>query len=48
MTPFAPPAAHKHKRQDVLQPCDTAYPVFVHQTAVQEANGVIACGACEK
>uniref|UniRef100_A0A8D0SNY8 VWFA domain-containing protein n=1 Tax=Sus scrofa TaxID=9823 RepID=A0A8D0SNY8_PIG len=40
--------AHKHKKQDVLQPCDTAYPVFVHQTAVQEANGIIECGACQK
>ncbi|KAM5252744.1 voltage-dependent calcium channel subunit alpha-2/delta-4 isoform 15-T16 [Hipposideros larvatus] len=40
--------AHKHKKQDVLQPCDTEYPVFVHQRAIQEANGVIQCGACQK
>lgn len=46
--PLHVPAAHKHKKQDVLQPCDTAYPVFVHQTAVQEANGIIECGACQK
>uniref|UniRef100_A0A452RSG1 Calcium voltage-gated channel auxiliary subunit alpha2delta 4 n=1 Tax=Ursus americanus TaxID=9643 RepID=A0A452RSG1_URSAM len=41
-------AAHKHKKQDVLQPCDTEYPVFVHQTAIQETNGVIECGGCQK
>ncbi|XP_074213705.1 voltage-dependent calcium channel subunit alpha-2/delta-4 [Camelus bactrianus] len=40
--------AHKHKKQEVLQPCDTAYPVFVHQTAIQEANGIVECGACQK
>uniref|UniRef100_A0A286XIC3 Calcium voltage-gated channel auxiliary subunit alpha2delta 4 n=1 Tax=Cavia porcellus TaxID=10141 RepID=A0A286XIC3_CAVPO len=41
-------AAHKHKKQDLLHPCDTEYPVFVHQTAIQETNGVIACGTCQK
>ncbi|KAK2493124.1 hypothetical protein MC885_006900 [Smutsia gigantea] len=40
--------AHKHKKQEVLQPCDTEYPVFVHQTTIQEANGIISCGACQK
>ncbi|XP_005396168.1 PREDICTED: voltage-dependent calcium channel subunit alpha-2/delta-4 [Chinchilla lanigera] len=40
--------SHKHKKQDLLHPCDTEYPVFVHQTAVQETNGVIACGTCQK
>ncbi|XP_060047483.1 voltage-dependent calcium channel subunit alpha-2/delta-4 [Erinaceus europaeus] len=40
--------SHKHKKQDLLQPCDTKYPVFVHQTAVREANGIIQCGACQK
>lgn len=40
--------SHKHKKQDALQPCDTEYPVFVHQTAIQEANGIIECGACRK
>ncbi|KAF6338975.1 calcium voltage-gated channel auxiliary subunit alpha2delta 4 [Rhinolophus ferrumequinum] len=40
--------SHKQKQQDVLQPCDTEYPVFVHQRAVQEANGLIQCGACQK
>ncbi|XP_004773795.1 voltage-dependent calcium channel subunit alpha-2/delta-4 [Mustela putorius furo] len=40
--------SHKHKKQDVLQPCDTEYPVFVHQTAIRETNGIIECGACQK
>ncbi|XP_076423887.1 voltage-dependent calcium channel subunit alpha-2/delta-4 isoform X2 [Peromyscus maniculatus bairdii] len=40
--------AHKHKKQDLLHPCDTEYPVFVHQTAIQEANGIIECEACRK
>ncbi|XP_008570658.1 PREDICTED: voltage-dependent calcium channel subunit alpha-2/delta-4 [Galeopterus variegatus] len=40
--------SHKHKKQDLLQPCDTEYPVFVHQTAIQETNGIIECGACQK
>lgn len=47
-TPFRVPAAHKHKKQDLLQPCDTAYPVFVHQTALREANGTVECRACQK
>lgn len=42
------PTAHKHQKQDALQPCDTEYPVFVHQRAIQEANGIIECGACPK
>ncbi|XP_059114454.1 voltage-dependent calcium channel subunit alpha-2/delta-4 isoform X2 [Peromyscus eremicus] len=40
--------SHKHKKQDLLHPCDTEYPVFVHQTAIQEVNGIIECGACQK
>ncbi|XP_021046222.1 voltage-dependent calcium channel subunit alpha-2/delta-4 isoform X1 [Mus pahari] len=40
--------SHKHKKQDLLHPCDTEYPVFVHQTAIQEANGIIECGGCQK
>uniref|UniRef100_A0A8D2HLW3 Calcium voltage-gated channel auxiliary subunit alpha2delta 4 n=1 Tax=Urocitellus parryii TaxID=9999 RepID=A0A8D2HLW3_UROPR len=40
--------AHKHKKQELLHPCDTEYPVFVHQTAIQETNGIIECGACQK
>uniref|UniRef100_A0A8C7E6H6 Calcium voltage-gated channel auxiliary subunit alpha2delta 4 n=1 Tax=Naja naja TaxID=35670 RepID=A0A8C7E6H6_NAJNA len=40
--------AHKHKKHDVLQPCDTEYPVFVYEPAIKEANGLIDCGACQK
>ncbi|XP_042526065.1 voltage-dependent calcium channel subunit alpha-2/delta-4 [Dipodomys spectabilis] len=40
--------AHKHKKQDVLHPCDTEYPVFVHQAAARQASGAIPCGACWK
>ncbi|XP_037369172.2 voltage-dependent calcium channel subunit alpha-2/delta-4 [Talpa occidentalis] len=40
--------SHKHKKQDQLQPCDTEYPVFLHQAAIQETNGIIECGACRK
>uniref|UniRef100_G1NXE8 Calcium voltage-gated channel auxiliary subunit alpha2delta 4 n=1 Tax=Myotis lucifugus TaxID=59463 RepID=G1NXE8_MYOLU len=40
--------SHKQRKQDMLQPCDTEYPVFVHQRAIQEANGIIDCGACQK
>lgn len=46
--PLRVPAAHKHKKQDVLQPCDTTYPVFVHETAIQGANGIVECGGCQK
>uniref|UniRef100_A0A8D0GVE2 Calcium voltage-gated channel auxiliary subunit alpha2delta 4 n=1 Tax=Sphenodon punctatus TaxID=8508 RepID=A0A8D0GVE2_SPHPU len=40
--------AHKHKKQDILQPCDTEYPVFVYEAAIQETNGLIECGDCQK
>nr|XP_058138314.1 voltage-dependent calcium channel subunit alpha-2/delta-4 [Dasypus novemcinctus] len=40
--------SHKHKKQDLLQPCDTEYPVFVHQPASQETSGLVECGACQK
>ena len=32
----------------MLQPCDTTYPVFVHQTAIRGANGAVECGGCQK
>lgn len=40
--------SHKHKKQDMLQPCDTEYPAFIHETSIQEANGLIECGDCQK
>uniref|UniRef100_A0A8C3RF93 Calcium voltage-gated channel auxiliary subunit alpha2delta 4 n=1 Tax=Cyanoderma ruficeps TaxID=181631 RepID=A0A8C3RF93_9PASS len=42
------PAAHKHKKHDMLQPCDTEYPVFVYEPAIKETNGLIDCGDCQK
>uniref|UniRef100_A0A7M4FE15 Calcium voltage-gated channel auxiliary subunit alpha2delta 4 n=1 Tax=Crocodylus porosus TaxID=8502 RepID=A0A7M4FE15_CROPO len=40
--------AHKHKKQDTLQPCDTEYPAFVYDTTIRETNGLIECGDCQK
>ncbi|KAJ7418023.1 hypothetical protein WISP_61512 [Willisornis vidua] len=40
--------AHKHKKHDMLQPCDTEYPVFVYEPAIKETNGLIECGDCQK
>ncbi|NXK46851.1 CA2D4 protein, partial [Chauna torquata] len=40
--------AHKHKKHDTLQPCDTEYPVFVYEPAIRETNGLIECGDCQK
>uniref|UniRef100_A0A8B9W3B3 Calcium voltage-gated channel auxiliary subunit alpha2delta 4 n=1 Tax=Anas zonorhyncha TaxID=75864 RepID=A0A8B9W3B3_9AVES len=45
---LAPAAAHKHKKHDTLQPCDTEYPVFVYEPAIKETNGLIECGDCQK
>uniref|UniRef100_A0A8B9MZ23 Voltage-dependent calcium channel alpha-2/delta subunit conserved region domain-containing protein n=1 Tax=Accipiter nisus TaxID=211598 RepID=A0A8B9MZ23_9AVES len=40
--------SHKHKKHDILQPCDTEYPVFVYEPAIKETNGLIECGDCQK
>uniref|UniRef100_A0A8B9I9J1 Calcium voltage-gated channel auxiliary subunit alpha2delta 4 n=1 Tax=Anser brachyrhynchus TaxID=132585 RepID=A0A8B9I9J1_9AVES len=45
---LVPAAAHKHKKHDTLQPCDTEYPVFVYEPAIKETNGLIECGDCQK
>uniref|UniRef100_A0A670JM15 Calcium voltage-gated channel auxiliary subunit alpha2delta 4 n=1 Tax=Podarcis muralis TaxID=64176 RepID=A0A670JM15_PODMU len=45
---FFPISAHKHKKHDMLQPCDTEYPVFVYEPAIKETNGIIECGDCQK
>uniref|UniRef100_A0A8C5X8U9 Calcium voltage-gated channel auxiliary subunit alpha2delta 4 n=1 Tax=Malurus cyaneus samueli TaxID=2593467 RepID=A0A8C5X8U9_9PASS len=45
---FVPLAAHRHKKHDTLQPCDTEYPVFVYEPAIKETNGLIECGDCQK
>uniref|UniRef100_A0A8C2U9Y9 Calcium voltage-gated channel auxiliary subunit alpha2delta 4 n=1 Tax=Coturnix japonica TaxID=93934 RepID=A0A8C2U9Y9_COTJA len=48
-SPLPPPhAAHRHKKHDTLQPCDTEYPVFVYEPAIKETNGLIECGDCQK
>uniref|UniRef100_A0A8C3NMK6 Uncharacterized protein n=1 Tax=Geospiza parvula TaxID=87175 RepID=A0A8C3NMK6_GEOPR len=46
--PCLVPPAHKHKKHDTLQPCDTEYPVFVYEPAIKETNGLIDCGDCQK
>uniref|UniRef100_A0A671U847 Calcium voltage-gated channel auxiliary subunit alpha2delta 4 n=1 Tax=Sparus aurata TaxID=8175 RepID=A0A671U847_SPAAU len=40
--------AHKQKKVEALQPCDTAYPGFMYDTSVREANSLIKCGRCQK
>ncbi|KAG7270301.1 hypothetical protein CRUP_030201 [Coryphaenoides rupestris] len=32
------------KRGDILQPCDTEYPSFLHEPSVKETNSLIKCG----
>ncbi|XP_063764061.1 voltage-dependent calcium channel subunit alpha-2/delta-4-like isoform X3 [Eleginops maclovinus] len=39
---------HKTKKVDALQPCDTAYPGFMYDSSVREANSLIKCGRCQK
>uniref|UniRef100_A0A3B5LPC6 Voltage-dependent calcium channel alpha-2/delta subunit conserved region domain-containing protein n=1 Tax=Xiphophorus couchianus TaxID=32473 RepID=A0A3B5LPC6_9TELE len=41
-------SAHKQKKVDALQPCDTAYPGFMYDSSVREANSLIKCGRCQK
>ncbi|XP_034033223.1 voltage-dependent calcium channel subunit alpha-2/delta-4-like [Thalassophryne amazonica] len=40
--------SHKQKKVEPLQPCDTAYPGFMYDSTVQEANSLIKCGRCQK
>ncbi|CAL8318462.1 unnamed protein product [Lota lota] len=40
-------SAHK-KRGDILQPCDTEYPSFLHEPSIKETNSLIKCGRCQK
>nr|XP_043878240.1 voltage-dependent calcium channel subunit alpha-2/delta-4 isoform X2 [Solea senegalensis] len=44
---FSVSSAHK-KKGDILQPCDTEYPSFVHEPSVKETNSIIKCGRCQK
>uniref|UniRef100_A0A3Q2P7H3 VWFA domain-containing protein n=1 Tax=Fundulus heteroclitus TaxID=8078 RepID=A0A3Q2P7H3_FUNHE len=41
-------SAHKQKKVDALQPCDTAYPGFMYDSSIKEANSLIKCGRCQK
>ncbi|TDH09790.1 hypothetical protein EPR50_G00092340 [Perca flavescens] len=40
--------SHKQKKMDAYQPCDTAYPGFMYDSSVREANSLIKCGRCQK
>ncbi|XP_068507182.1 voltage-dependent calcium channel subunit alpha-2/delta-4-like isoform X3 [Syngnathus scovelli] len=40
--------AHKQKKVEALVPCETAYPGFMYDTSVKEANSIIKCGRCQK
>uniref|UniRef100_A0A673YX69 Voltage-dependent calcium channel subunit alpha-2/delta-4-like n=1 Tax=Salmo trutta TaxID=8032 RepID=A0A673YX69_SALTR len=40
--------AHKAKRTDALQPCDTEYPGFMLDNSIKETNSLLKCGRCQK
>ncbi|XP_037109060.1 voltage-dependent calcium channel subunit alpha-2/delta-4-like [Syngnathus acus] len=40
--------SHKQKKVEALVPCETAYPGFMYDTSVKEANSIIKCGRCQK
>ncbi|KAM9753047.1 voltage-dependent calcium channel subunit alpha-2/delta-4-like isoform 1-T1 [Menidia menidia] len=40
--------SHKQKKVDALVPCDTAYPGFMYDPSIKEANSLIKCGRCQK
>lgn len=41
-------SAHKQKKVEAFLPCDTAYPGFMYDPSVREANSLIKCGRCQK
>lgn len=41
-------ASTKHKKVELMQPCDTEYPSFVHDPSITEANSYIQCARCQK
>ncbi|XP_069048199.1 voltage-dependent calcium channel subunit alpha-2/delta-4 isoform X3 [Lepisosteus oculatus] len=41
-------SSHKHRKHEMLQPCDTEYPAFVYEPSIKETNGLIDCGSCQK
>ncbi|XP_028285672.1 voltage-dependent calcium channel subunit alpha-2/delta-4-like isoform X2 [Parambassis ranga] len=39
---------HKQRKVEAQVPCDTAYPSFMYDPSVREANSLIKCGRCQK
>ncbi|XP_058500966.1 voltage-dependent calcium channel subunit alpha-2/delta-4-like isoform X1 [Solea solea] len=39
---------HKQRKMEAMRPCDTAYPGFMYDSSVREANSLIKCGRCQK
>ncbi|XP_047195708.1 voltage-dependent calcium channel subunit alpha-2/delta-4 isoform X4 [Hippoglossus stenolepis] len=40
--------AHKQRKVEAQQPCDTEYPGFMYDSSIREANSLIKCGRCQK
>ncbi|KAL0968117.1 hypothetical protein UPYG_G00262610 [Umbra pygmaea] len=40
--------AHKAKKVEAMQPCDTEYPGFLLDFSITETNSLIKCGRCQK
>ncbi|XP_037539177.1 voltage-dependent calcium channel subunit alpha-2/delta-4 [Nematolebias whitei] len=40
--------SHRQKKVEAMQPCDTAYPGFMYDPSIREANSLIKCGRCQK
>uniref|UniRef100_A0AAY4CP54 VWFA domain-containing protein n=1 Tax=Denticeps clupeoides TaxID=299321 RepID=A0AAY4CP54_9TELE len=44
----SPTLAHKQKKVELMQPCDTEYPGFIYDATITETNSIIKCGRCQK
>ncbi|RXN06896.1 voltage-dependent calcium channel subunit alpha-2 delta-4-like isoform X2 [Labeo rohita] len=40
--------AHRQKKVELMQPCNTEYPGFIYDTSIRETNSIIKCGRCQK
>ncbi|KAK7121508.1 hypothetical protein R3I93_022558 [Phoxinus phoxinus] len=40
--------AHKQRKVELMQPCNTEYPSFMYDTSIRETNSIIKCGRCQK
>ncbi|XP_061407914.1 voltage-dependent calcium channel subunit alpha-2/delta-3-like [Lethenteron reissneri] len=40
-------SSHKHRKHDILEPCDTTFSAFITDRSIQETNGILNCG-CRK